>query len=106
MASTRKLRHLVLVKFNDNTSAADIKRLEDEFRTMATVKIPQVKEYEWGINVGKENLDHGYTHCFVLTFASEEDRNIYLDHKDHMAFVNSSKPHMAAITVLDFWASG
>ncbi|CAF3382517.1 unnamed protein product [Rotaria sp. Silwood1] len=106
MASNKQLlRHVVLFKFNENTSAADITRLENEFRTLATVKVSQVKEYEWGTNVSKENLDHGYTHCFILTFANEKDRDIYVDHEDHVAFVNIVKPHLAEVTVVDFWAN-
>lgn len=104
MTSTGKqLRHIVLLKFKADTSAEDLKKIEDEFRTLATVKVPQVKEYEWGTNVSKENLDHGYKHCFVLTFASEEDRDIYIEHKDHVAFVTLLKPHMEGATVVDFW---
>jgi hypothetical protein len=106
MASTKQvLRHVVLLKFKENTSAADLTQIEQEFRTLATVKVPQVKEFEWGTNVSKENLDHGYTHCFVLTFANEQDRDIYVDHKDHLAFVSLLKPHMDGATVVDFWAN-
>ena len=106
MTSTGKklLRHVVLLKFKAGTAADDLKKLEDEFHTLATVKVPQVKEFEWGINVSKENLNHGYNHCFVLTFDNEEDRDIYIEHKDHVAFVKLLTPHMEAATVVDFWA--
>jgi hypothetical protein len=103
MASTKQLRHVVLFRFKENTSAEDITLIENEFRILATEKLPQVKEYEWGTNVSKENLHHGYTHCFILTFENEQDRDIYLDHKDHVAFVNILKPHLAQPTVIDFW---
>lgn len=99
------LRHVVLFKFKQNTPPADITLVEDQFRTLATVKLSQIKEYEWGTNVSKENLDRGYTHCFVLTFANEEDRNVYLDHADHVAFVNILKPHLDEATVIDYWAN-
>lgn len=106
MASTQQvLRHVVLLKFKENTPAADITHLEDEFRTLAKVKVSQVTNYEWGTNVSKENLDHGYTHCFVLTFDNEKDRDIYIAHQDHVAFVELLKPHMAGATVIDFWAN-
>jgi Stress responsive A/B Barrel Domain len=105
MTSTGKqLRHIVLFKFKADANAEFFKMLEDEFRTMATVKIPQVKSYEWGTDVSKENLNHGYTHCFVLTFNSEEDRNIYVEHKAHLDFVALVKPHMEAVTMVVFWA--
>ncbi|CAF1043232.1 unnamed protein product [Adineta steineri] len=103
MAETKQLRHVVLFKFKENTPPADISHIEDEFRTLATVKIPEIKAYEWGTNVSKENLDHGYTHCFILTFANEQDRDMYIDHPDHKAFVDILKPHLAEPTVIDFW---
>ncbi|CAF3350488.1 unnamed protein product [Rotaria socialis] len=104
MASHKELRHVVLFKFNEGTSAEDVAKLENEFRSLATVKVSQVKGFEWGTNISKENLDHGYTHCFILTFTSEQDRDTYIDHADHVAYVAMLQPHMAAATVIDFWA--
>ncbi len=105
MTSTKQhIRHVVLLKFKENTSAEDIKHVENEFRTLATVKVSQVKEYEWGTNISKENLDRGYTHCFVLTFANEEGRDAYVVHEDHIAFVNFVMPYLDDVIVLDFWA--
>ncbi len=103
-STTQLLRHVVLFKFKENTTPADITQLETEFRTLATVKLSQIKQYEWGTNVSKENLDHGYTHCFVLTFANEQDRDAYLVHDDHVAFVKILKPHLGEATVIDYWA--
>jgi hypothetical protein len=104
MASTKVLRHVILCKFKEDTTPEEITHLGDEFRTLTTVKVPQVKEYEWGTNVSKENLDHGYTHCCILTFDNEQDRDTYLVHADHLAYADIFKPHLAAITVVDFWA--
>lgn len=103
-ANKQLLRHVVLFKFNEQTTPEDITKLENEFRTLATVKVSEVKDYEWGTNVSKENHDRGLTHCFVLTFANEQDRDVYLVHPDHMAFVGLVKPHLADFVVVDFWA--
>jgi hypothetical protein len=104
-STQQALRHVVLLKFKADTSTDDIKLLEQEFYALATVKISEVKSVEWGTNVSKENLDHGYTHCFILTFANEHDRDVYIDHQDHTAFVNLLKPHMESATVVDFWVN-
>lgn len=106
MSSNNKsvLRHVVLFKFTAETTAEDLKKLEQEFHKLATEKIHQVKEFEWGTNVSKENLNHGFTHCYLLTFHSNEDRDIYLEHADHQAFVALLKPHLAGATVLDYWS--
>ncbi|UJR36690.1 hypothetical protein I4U23_029407 [Adineta vaga] len=104
MAETKQLRHVVLLKFKENTPPADITYLEDEFRTLAKVKLLTIiKGYEWGKNVSKENLDRGYTHCFILTFTNEQDRDTYLEHPYHKDFVEILKPHMVEATVIDFW---
>jgi hypothetical protein len=79
--------------------------IEDEFHALAKIKVSEVKEYEWGTNVSKENLNHGYNHCFLLTFANEKDRDVYIEHKDHVAFVELLKPHMDSATVIDYWAN-
>jgi hypothetical protein len=106
MASTQRvLRHVVLLKFKKDTPEADITLLEDEFSSLAKVKVSEVKDYEWGTNVSKENLNHGYTHCFILTFDNEKDRDVYIEHQDHVAFVELLKPFMDSATVIDFWVN-
>ncbi|HEX9046301.1 MAG TPA: Dabb family protein [Verrucomicrobiae bacterium] len=39
-----------------------------------------------GTNVGPENLNKGFTHCFALSFKSAADRDAYLKHPAHKAF--------------------
>lgn len=98
------LRHVVLFKFKESATESDLRRLADEFKIMATTKISEVQQYEWGTNISKENLSHGYTHCFFLTFHSEEDRDRYLVHPAHIEFVDLLKPYMESATVIDYWA--
>lgn len=103
MENDSVLRHVVLFKFKDSTAQADIKKVEDAFSTLPD-KIPQIKGYEWGINNSPEGLDKGLTHCFFLTFDSEEDRAIYLPHPDHKAFGEVLGPHLDDVLVIDYWA--
>ncbi len=98
-----KLRHVVLLKFKDESSAQDIKKVEDAFVALAD-KIPLIKDFEWGTNNSPEGLDKGLTHCFFVTFESEADRDAYLPHPEHQAFVEGLKPHLADVTVVDYWA--
>lgn len=98
------LRHVVLFKFKDTSSAADIKKVEDAFRALSE-KLPIIKGFEWGKNNSPENLNQGLTHCFLVTFASEKDRDAYLPHPEHQAFVEILKPHLDKVTVIDYWAS-
>lgn len=102
-AGKKYLRHVVLFKFKDGSSAADIKKVEDAFRSLPS-KIKEVKDFEWGTNNSPENLDQGFTHCFFVSFESEKDRDTYLPHPDHKAFVEVLKPYLDKALVVDYWA--
>ena len=100
---TSLLRHVVMFKFKDNATPAEVKKVENAFRALAG-KITQIKGFEWGVNNSPEKLNQGLTHCFLVTFHSTKDRDAYLIHPDHMAFVEVLKPHFDKATVLDYWA--
>lgn len=97
------LRHVVLIKFKEGTSEEDIAKVENAFSDLEN-KISQIKGYEWGTNNSPEELNKGFTHCFLVTFESEEDREVYLPHPDHKAFVEVLSPHMEDVLVVDYWA--
>ncbi len=98
------LRHLVMFKFKDDSSAADIAKVVDAFRGLKS-KIPEVAAFEYGVDNSPEGLANGFTHCFLITFKSEDDRAVYLPHPAHKAFVEVLKPHLDKVQVLDYWAS-
>ncbi|MES2873126.1 MAG: Dabb family protein [Bacteroidota bacterium] len=101
--SAKLLRHMVLFKFKDESSAADIKKVEDAFRALPS-KIKEIKGFEWGMNNSPENLNQGFTHAFFVSFASEKGREIYLPHPAHKDFVKILSPHLDKVLVLDYWA--
>jgi hypothetical protein len=97
------LRHVVLFKFKDEASEADVQKVVDAFMELPE-KIDEIKAIEWGTNNSPEGLDQGFTHCFFLTFASEEDRDAYLPHPDHKAFGAILGPYLDKVLVVDYWA--
>nr|WP_229244278.1 Dabb family protein [Emticicia sp. CRIBPO] len=103
-AKKGELRHVVLFKFKDTSSAEDVKKVEDAFRALPK-KIKEVKSFEWGTNNSPEGLDQGFTHCFFVTFETEAARAVYLPHPEHKAFVGVLGPHLDKVLVLDYWAS-
>jgi len=105
MEKSKVLRHVVLFKFKDDASAADIQKVEDAFKQLKP-KIDLVKDFEFGKNNSPENLNQGFTHCFFVTFASEKDRDDYLVHPAHKAFVEILKPYLDKALVVDYWARG
>jgi hypothetical protein len=38
----------------------------------------------------------------VVSFASEHDRDVYLPHPDHAAFIALSRPNVEQLLVLDY----
>ena len=101
----RILRHVVLFKFKEGTPEEEIRKVEESFYNL-TDKIPEIRDFEWGTNNSPEGLDKGFTHCFFLTFSSEADRDIYLPHPDHMAFVTVLAPWLEDVLVVDYWVKG
>ena len=99
----KQLRHVVMFKFKDSTTTADIQKVEAAFRALP-LQIKEIKSFEWGTNNSPENLAQGFTHCFFLTFASEADRAIYLPHPAHKAFGAVLTPYLDKVLVLDYWA--
>lgn len=103
-ASKKKtLRHVVNFKFKSTATEAQVKEVVDAFRDLKT-KIPEIKAFEWGTNNSPENLNKGLTHCFILTFDSEEGRAKYLPHPDHKAFGAKLGPVLEDVFVIDYWA--
>ena len=97
------LRHVVIFKFKETATPAQIKQAEKAFVALPS-KIKQVKSLEWGTNVSPENLAQGYTHCFLLTFSSDQDRDTYLVDPAHKAFGQLLGPILEKAFVVDFWA--
>lgn len=95
--------HVVSLKFKEGTTPEQIKAVEEAFRQLKT-KIPGVLTLHWGTNVSKENRNKGFTHCFVLTFGSETDRDAYLIDPAHKAFGQLAGPHLQDVFVIDFVA--
>ena len=98
------LRHIVMFKFNDDASPANIKTVETKFGELKQ-HIPEIKGFEWGTNNSPEELDQGYTHCFFVTFENEAGRAIYLPHPKHIEFVEVLKPHVEKALVFDYWTT-
>ena len=95
--------HVVCVKFKEGTTPDQIKAVEEAFRELKT-KIPGVMTLHWGTNVSPEKKNKGFTHCFVLTFGNEKDRDAYLVDPAHKAFGKLAGPHFEDVFVIDFLA--
>ena len=98
------LRHVVLFSFKASAGRAEVAEIEAAFARLPQ-QIDLIRAYEWGTNVSPEGIDQGFTHCFLLTFTSAADRDAYLVHPAHQAFVAGLQPVLEKALVIDYWAA-
>ncbi len=99
----KELRHVVMFGWKAGADSAAINRVVMAFKALPG-KIKTIKRFEWGVNNSPENLNQGLTYCFLVTFASEKDRNDYLVNPDHKAFTQLLPDILEKVTVFDYWA--
>jgi len=96
------LRHVVMFKFKEGTTNEQIRNIEAAFCALPG-KVDAIYDFEWGTDVSVENRSEGFTHCFVVTFLSEEDRAKYVPHPAHKEFGSMLGPHLEKVIVVDYW---
>lgn len=96
------MRHVVLFKFKEGTTAEQVRKIESDFCALPS-KIDAIHDFEWGTDVGTQNLSQGFTHCFVVTFLNEADRDKYLPHPAHKEFAELLRPQLDKVLVVDYW---
>ena len=96
------LRHVVLFGWKAGADSAAINKVVAGFKELPQ-QIRLIKQFEWGTNNSPENLNEGLTHCFLLSFNSEKDRDAYLPHPAHKAFGAILKPYLDKVVVVDYW---
>src|SRR5215469_16064891 len=96
-----KVHHVVCFKFKTSATADDIRKVEQAFAALQE-KIPGIESLKWGTNVSTEQRNKGFTHCFVLTFKTQKDRDSYLEHPEHKAFGKLVGPVVDDVFVIDF----
>ena len=79
------VRHIVVFKYTEDATEAQIKEITDAFRALKD-KIPGIIGFEHGVNNSPEGLNLDFTHVYLLTFENEEARDVYLPHPEHAAF--------------------
>lgn len=98
------LRHVVLFKFKEEATDIQVDAIVKAFGELPE-KIPSIVDYQWGTDVSVEGKANGFTHCFIVTFADEAGREVYLPHPAHKEFVDLLLPSLDKVTVVDFFAT-
>jgi lysophospholipase L1-like esterase len=102
--ATRKpeLRHVVVFRFKPETTAAQLDEINLAFQNLQNA-IPEIQHFERGLNNSPEGLNRGFTHGYLITFATEADRDAYLPHPAHKQFVNLLGGKLDEAFVFDYW---
>jgi hypothetical protein len=95
------IRHVVLFKFRDPTPPGDLAAADTSFMALKG-KIEEILDLEHGVNTSPEGLDKGFTHCYLLSFRNESDRDSYLIHPAHKAFSSQVRPILQDVLVVDY----
>ena len=103
-AESAPYRHIVIFGFKEGTPPAKIEEIATAFKALSK-SIPNVKSFEWGLNVSPEKINADLTHVFSLGFESKAAlESGYLHHPEHVKFGTLLKPHLAKAVVVDFMA--
>lgn len=97
---TSVVRHIVLFQFKDSVPNTEVDAISDAFNQLPE-KIDVITSLESGTNISPENLNQGYTHAFIVSFANENDRDLYLPHPAHKAFVEMIDGKLQQVLVFD-----
>ena len=101
-STCRKIvRHVVSFKYKDTASPEEIQKVTEAFANLKN-EIPFILAFECGTNVSPEKLDKGFTHCYILTFKNQKDRDAYLPHPAHKAFGKKLGGILDDVFVIDF----
>jgi hypothetical protein len=97
------LRHVVMYKFKDDITPAQLKEVIDAFAALPK-KVNSIIGFEHGTNVSTEGKSEGFTHAFVVTFKNQADVAAYIAHPAHEAYVKIVRDRREKVIVFDYWA--
>jgi len=104
-AAKGKIVHIVAFKYKKAITDAKQKEIADALVALKG-KIPQIVSIQHGRNISKEGFDKGFQEAFIVTFANEKDRDVYLEHEEHKKFAKRLDGILAdkGVFVFDFAA--
>ncbi len=98
------IRHIVLIKFKEETDEAVINTLFANLATL-TEKLAGASGFTGGRSKSPEQIERGYMHGFVIDFDSWDALSTYQEHPDHIVvgkgLVENAQGGIDGILVLD-----
>ncbi|KIX05245.1 uncharacterized protein Z518_06117 [Rhinocladiella mackenziei CBS 650.93] len=101
--------HMVLFKLKSSLTDAEKKEFCDDMLSLRqtclhpTSNKPYIVSSSGGIDDSPEGVQGGFTHGFVVEFASKEDRDYYVTTDPiHQAFVKKNGARFDDVRVIDY----
>ena len=95
------VKHYGVFQFKPEVSAGQIATCFHEMADMVG-KIPGLLDFHYGPYDSGEGMNDGFTHGFIMTFASPQARDEYLPHPEHERVKGIVVPCLARVIVFDF----
>lgn len=73
----------MLLPFKPGLSEQDIHEVRQSLHDLRQ-HIPEIRSFTWINNNSSEGLHRGYLHGFTMDFDNDRDRQLYLDHPEHV----------------------
>lgn len=98
---SKKIRHLVLLKFKEGTTPDQIARI-DTLVWKLTKEIKVVHDVEWGKSLQQTNETQAYDYCLSIIFKSKTDMLLYDEHPFHQKLEAALLPLVSKITRFNY----
>ena len=100
--SSRKLKHIILFGFKESASEDYLAQVHTQLTNLENT-VDEVQAIEGGVDVSDENMHQGFSYCYIMTFASLDTKNAYLQNPNFKAFSEMVRQHLEKIVVMDYW---
>lgn len=101
------IKHIVLLAFSPNIASDKIKQVLEKLGDLRHTALPQIKSFSYGKNSSPEQLDYGFNYGFIMEFANQNDRAIYLNSELHQQIAKNEvlpllKNGIKSVVVFDY----
>ncbi len=95
-----KIQHMVLFDFKEDTTDATIESIFEELAALQSL-CPGILHFAGGKYSSPEGMNGAFTHGFLMTFDSAENRDVYLPHPEHERVKALIIPHLENVIAFD-----
>jgi hypothetical protein len=93
------IKHVVFMKFKEESTDADINDLESSLRALPA-KVQEIKQYELGRDI--IHSERSYDFCLVSAFEDLDAMKRYQVHPDHVVVLNKVLKLTSSVLAVDF----